>query len=97
MMGQNCNSFQLFQQVKEQEHTLERDKDSAASRMNSLNPSASFYVRNRGGAHPPTPNNATPGSVDNLNFRETLEFQQLSMVTCKFPEFHFCLRRSLQV
>merc|ERR1719188_1852746 len=34
--------------VKEQEHTLERDKDSAASRMTSLNPSASFYVRNRG-------------------------------------------------
>ena len=34
--------------MKEQEHTLERDKDSAASRMTSLNPSASFYVRNRG-------------------------------------------------
>ena len=48
MMGQNCNFFQPFQQVKEQEHTLERDKDSAASRMTSLNPSASFYVRNRG-------------------------------------------------
>ena len=48
MMGQNCNSFQPFRQVKEQEHTLERDKDSAASRMTSLNPSASFYVRNRG-------------------------------------------------
>ena len=38
-------SFTIFQ-VNEQEHTLE--KDSAASRMNSLNPSASFYVRNRG-------------------------------------------------
>ena len=48
MTGQNCNSLQPFQQVKEQEHTLERDKDSAASRMTSLNPSASFYVRNRG-------------------------------------------------
>ena len=41
----------LFPQVKEQEHTLERDKDSAASRMTSLNPSASFYVRNRGSNH----------------------------------------------
>eukprot|EP00095_Tigriopus_kingsejongensis_P012626 maker-scaffold407_size180809-snap-gene-0.29 protein:Tk12626 transcript:maker-scaffold407_size180809-snap-gene-0.29-mRNA-1 annotation:"differentially expressed in fdcp 6-like protein" len=33
--------------VKEHLHTQERDRDSTLSRMTSLNPSSSFYIRNR--------------------------------------------------